>query len=156
MPLETAWIGPEDARLPQVREMFEEYQTELGIDLCFQGFQEELAGLPGKYGPPRGALMLVHDGEDPVACGAIRDLGDDVAELKRLYVRPGHRGSGLGRRVTVDLMSRARDLRYRLLRLDTLRRLTTAISLYQSLGFSETEPFNDGAGHDIVYLEREL
>ena len=140
-----------------VREMFEEYQTELGIDLCFQGFQDELEGLPGKYGPPRGALMLVLDGEAVAACGALRDLGDDIAELKRLYVRPGYRGSGLGRRVTQVLMDRARELEYRLLRLDTLRTLTAALSLYRSLGFEETEPYNDGAaGLDIVYLERRL
>lgn len=156
MPLETAWIGTGDPRLPHVREMFEEYQAELGIDLCFQGFQEELAALPGKYGPPRGALMLVYDIDTPAACGALRDLGNDIAELKRLYVRPAYRGSGLGRRVTVALMDRARELEYRLLRLDTLRRLEPAVSLYKSLGFAETAPFNDPGGNDVVYFELPL
>lgn len=136
--------------------MFEEYAEELGIDLCFQGFTEELASLPGKYGPPRGGLVVVFDEEAPIACGALRELDADTVELKRIYVRPSHRGTGLGRTITLDLMAKSRDLGYTIVRLDTLRRLSPAVHLYESLQFVEIQPYNFNPEPDIVYLERPL
>lgn len=149
------WIW-DDIDLTVVRELFEEYQTELAVDLCFQGWTEELNGLPGKYAPPSGCLLLIYDGHEPVGCGALRDLGDGVCEMKRLYLRPSQRGSGLGREVSEKLMQRARELGYARIRLDTLRRLVPAIKLYQALGFEEIEPYNYNPEDDIVYFEREL
>jgi GNAT superfamily N-acetyltransferase len=157
MPLSFVWIQDGNATgLADAREMFEEYQRELGVDLSFQGFQDELAKLPGKYGSPGGALLLVYDDRVPAACGAIKDLGDGFAELKRLYVRPQFRGIGLGKQITETLMDRALAFGYLKLRLDTLRRLEPALALYSSLGFAETAPYNENPEDDIVYLERTL
>ena len=142
--------------VPTARELFQEYAEELGVDLCFQGFSDELADLPGKYGPPRGLLFVVLDDKTPIACGALRELDDKTCELKRIYVRPTHRAAGLGRRITVDLMERAREFGYTVVRLDTLRRLTPALRLYESLSFQETAPYNFNPEPDIVYYERAL
>ena len=151
------WVHHSDHGLiPTVRELFEEYSNELGIDLCFQGFSEELASLPGKYAPPKGGLVVVLDTETPIACGALRELEPDLAELKRIYVRPDHRGRGLGLAITLALMDRARTLGYQRVRLDTLRRLAPAVRLYSSLGFTEIEPYNFNPEPDIVYMERQL
>jgi GNAT superfamily N-acetyltransferase len=136
--------------------LFRIYQEGLGIDLDFQGFEHELATLPGKYGPPGGALVVVYDGEDAIACGALKDLGDGIAEVKRLYVAPSHRGNGLGRTITERLMDRARSMGYHTVRLDTLRRLEAAVSLYRRMGFQEIAPYNFNPEPDIVYLERPL
>ena len=142
--------------VPAARELFEEYAAELGIDLCFQGFSEELSSLPSKYGPPKGALIVVVCDEEPIACGALRELDKETGELKRIYVRPSHRGTGLGRQITVDLLDRARSLGFSKVRLDTLRTLTVAQSLYQSLGFEEIQPYNFNPEPDIIYMERPL
>lgn len=152
---ESVWIGENDS-LDVVRAMFEEYQRELDIDLCFQGFPEELADPLAKYGPPRGAILLVRDGEDTVACGALWGQEPGVAELKRIYVRPAYRGRGLGEYVTIALIERARQLGYRLVRLDTLRRLGPANELYKKLGFRETEAYNFNPEPDIAYFEIDL
>ena len=145
-----------DADFARARALFEEYAAELGVDLCFQGFPTELAELPGKYAPPRGVLFIVLDDGAPIACGALRNLGELACELKRIYVRPSHRGTGLGRRITVDLMQRAKDIGYSIVRLDTLGKLTAAQSLYRSLGFREVDPFNLDPGLGIVYFERPI
>lgn len=142
--------------LALVHTLFTRYQEELGIDLCFQGFQEELITLPGKYGPPSGALLLMTDGSLPVACGAIHDLGDGICEMKRLYVEPEFRGHGIARKISFILMERAVQLGYETMRLDTLRRLTSAMNLYASLGFKEIAPYNFNPEDDIVYFERPL
>lgn len=151
-----SWIGEGDPRLAAVRELFEEYQRGLGVDLGFQGFQAELARLPGKYGPPGGALLLVEEEGRPAACGALWPLSDAVCELKRIYVRPEWRGQSLGRAISEALMERARALGYATVRLDTLRRLAPALTLYRSLGFEEVAPYNFNPEPDIVYLERPL
>lgn len=147
-------VQPGDqVRIALCRELFEEYQRELGIDLCFQGFSEELASLPGKYSPPSGCLLLVFDGPDPVACGAVRDIGDNCCELKRIYVRPSARRRGLARAISERLIAFGREQRYRAAKLDTLKRLTGAIELYQQLGFRFIEPYNYNPEADIVYME---
>ncbi len=134
--------------------MFVEYaKRELGVDLCFQGFETELAELPAKYGPPRGVLLVVLDDGAPIACGALHPLEESICELKRIYIRPTHRGRGLGRTITLDLMDRSRALGYTIVRLDTLARLKPANQLYRSLGFTETEPYNFNPEDDIVYLK---
>ena len=142
--------------IPAVRELFREYSTELNIDLCFQGFEEELSQLPGKYAPPIGVLVIVLDGEMPIACGAVRPLEQDVCELKRIYVRPSHRGIGLGRKVTLDLIQRSEDMGYTTVKLDTLKRLTPALNLYGSLGFQEITPYNFNPEQDVAYFERSI
>lgn len=150
-------ILPDDSEgLQTIREMFEEYQRALGIDLCFQSFQEELDGLPGKYGPPTGTLYLVYDEDGLGACGALRPLEDGACEIKRLYVRPSHRRRGIARSLSLKLLEDAKSLGYSTVKLDTLARLPGAVPLYQSLGFAETHPYNFNPEADIVYMERQI
>lgn len=139
-----------------VRELFLEYQESLGIDFCFQGFEEELATLPGKYGPPDGRLILVYDDADLVACGALRPLGDGIAELKRIYIRPRARRRGLGRKVSEELIAFASTRGYQAVRLDTLKRLSGASELYENLGFTSIPPYNDNPIPDVTYMEKKL
>jgi len=139
-----------------VQTLFEEYADELGIDLCFQGFDTELRDLPGKYSPPGGVLLVVLDGDEPIACGAMRPLETITCELKRIYVRPSHRSNGLGRRITEDLIERSDELGYAYVRLDSLRRLDSAMRLYESLGFTEIRPYNYNPESDVVYFQLSL
>ncbi len=139
-----------------VRELFLAHQDELGFDFCFQGFQEELDTLPGKYVAPNGQLLLVTENGVAIACGALRDLGSGACEVKRIYVRPEARRRGLARQVSERLIEFATRRGYRFALLDTMRKLTGAIALYQQLGFDFTEPYNDNAGYDIVYMRKDL
>ncbi len=139
------------------RTLFLEYAQELGIDLCFQGFEEELATLPGKYQPPTGVLFILLDQDEAIACGALRDLGENIGELKRIYIRPSHRGIGLGRQLTLNLVQEAKSKGYETVRLDTLRRLAPAIQLYRSLGFKEIPPYGGSSPNlDVVYFELKI
>ena len=149
------------AREPQdmkaVRELFIEYQKWLQVDLWFQGFEEELASLPGKYKEPDGCVLLAWDG-DKVAGGAgLRPLGEDgVCEMKRLFVREPWRGQGLGQRLTEQILDAATHAGYLRIRLDTEKRLEPAINLYHKFGFSEIDRYYDNPLKDILYMEKEL
>lgn len=151
-------IGP--AQVPgdieSVRDLFVEYQQWLGVDLCFQGFDEELATLPGKYGAPQGRILLAKE-EDNVAGGvALRPLGNDVCEMKRLYVREPWRGQGLGRRLAEEIVSAGRKIGYAAMQLDTEKRLREAITLYLDMGFVEIGAYYENPLADILYLEKKL
>jgi len=124
------------------RGLFREYAEAIGTDLEYQGFSGELAALPSPYVPPRGALLIAQAGPEVAGCVAMRRLTDDVAEMKRLYVRPGFRSFGLGRRFVEAIVEIARDVGYRELRLDTLASMEAAHALYLRLGFVEIPPYN--------------
>lgn len=124
-----------------VRALFLEYREGLGVDLCFQGFDEELATLPGAYAPPRGRLWLADRDGIAAGCVGLRPLADHVCEMKRLYVRPALRGHGLGKRLATTVIDAAKALGYRTMYLDTLATMTGAIALYRALGFRETAPY---------------
>jgi len=145
---------PEDA--DTVRGLFREYERELDADLCFQGFEEELAALPGPYRGPGGLVLLAWRDGAAVGCGAFKDLGGGVCEMKRLYLRPAARRGGLGRALCLDLLERARRQGYGRMRLDTLDRLAAALALYQSLGFRPIPAYYANPLAGVVYLEREL
>src|SRR4029079_10264626 len=130
----------EEIRL--ARELFEEYAAGLGINLCFQNFDNELATLPGAYVPPTGRLFLAVAGNDTAGCVALRKIADDVCEMKRLYVRPEFRGTGLGHTLTEAIILAAGEIGYRRMRLDTLPgRMDRAIAMYCSVGFKEIGPY---------------
>lgn len=148
--------------MAEARALFEEYAAWLGVDLCFQGFAEELATLPGAYAPPRGRLLLAGPPGDAAGCIALRPLAlagaaeGSVAEVKRLYVQPRARGSGLGARLVERLIAEARAIGYRELKLDTLASMRAAQSLYRRFGFTECSPYYRNPIPETVYLSRSL
>jgi putative acetyltransferase len=143
--------------IERARALFVEYAQWLKVDLCFQGFAEELKALPGAYAPPRGRLLLAGTAHDAFACIALRPLeGAGLAEVKRLYVRPAHRGERWGYRLAEELIAEARAIGYRELKLDTLEWMTPARALYASLGFRECGAYYDNPLAGVVYMRLEL
>ena len=136
--------------------LFEEYAASIGTDLCFQGFQEELASLPGKYAPPEGRLLLAMHDDHTAGCVALRALDDDICEMKRLYVRPAFRSLGLGRELTQRIIQEAKEAGYQRMRLDSLPTMSSALRLYRELGFREIAPYCNNPVERAVFLELTL
>ena len=136
-----------------VRALFREYADWLGVDLCFQGFDEELATLPGKYAPPDGRLLLARDGAAAVGCIGLRRVDATTGEVKRLYVRPAARGQGLGGELARRVIAAAREIGYRRLVLDTLEPMAEARSLYGALGFRVIPAYYANPLSGVIYME---
>jgi putative acetyltransferase len=142
--------------LEEVRVLLYAYEASLPFDLDFQDFEQELADLPGAYAPPDGALLGSRRDGTLAGCVALRRIDDERCELKRLFVRPDHRGSGLGRALAEAAVAEARSLGYRRLLLDTTPGMETAQALYQRLGFVETEPYRHNPIAGTRFLELEV
>ena len=143
--------------IARARALFVEYAQWLKVDLCFQGFAEELKSLPGAYAPPRGTLLLAGTAHDAFACIALRPLDDaGVAEVKRLYVQPTRRGERWAYRLAETLIAEARAIGYRELKLDTLEWMTAARALYASLGFRPCGAYYDNPLSGAVYMNLDL
>ena len=142
------------AQVGQARELFIEYSEWLGLNLCFQNFEQELAELPGAYAPPDGRLLLaVHEG-GVAGCVCLRKIGDETCEMKRLYVRPEFRGLGVGRALASQIIAEARSLNYARMRLDTIPpKMNEAIKVYRSLGFREIEPYYHNPVEGALFME---
>jgi ribosomal protein S18 acetylase RimI-like enzyme len=135
-----------------VRALFREYVGSLGVDLSFQGFEEELAALPGGYD----VLLVARRGDETLGCVGVRPEESDACEMKRLYVRPAAQGLGLGRALAAAAIERARSLGYARMRLDTLPGMDAAQALYRSLGFVEIEPYRHNPIAGSRFLELRL
>jgi putative acetyltransferase len=154
-------VAPSGAQdLAAVRGIFREYADGLGVDLCFQQFDQELAGLPGEYAPPRGALLLARVDGELAGCCALRPLDaadyPNAAEMKRLYVRGRFRGLGLGRRLAEATLDAARQAGYACVLLDTLDDMEAARALYVELGFEEIPPYYHNPIAGAHYLKAQL
>ncbi|WP_114968156.1 GNAT family N-acetyltransferase [Rhodoferax ferrireducens] len=150
--------SPEE--LSTLRGIFHEYADSLQIDLCFQGFEAELAALPGEYSEPRGALLMALIDDKLAGCCALRPLDTvdypNACEMKRLYVRPVFRRSGVGRQLVEAIMDCARQAGYDCVLLDTLDEMETARALYQDLGFEEVPPYYHSPIEGAHYLKVDL
>src|SRR5207248_1080055 len=129
------------AQIAQVRELFLEYASSLGFSLCFQNFDQELAGLPGDYAPPKGRLLLAYFENQPAGCVALHEFQPGISEMKRLYVRPAFRGKRIGLALAQAAISEARAIGYERMRLDTVPgSMADAVKMYWRLGFNEIAP----------------
>jgi len=144
-------------QIDEARKLFREYENWLGMDLCFQGFEAELAGLPGKYAPPDGRLFLACVDRRLAGCIAMRKLDGDTCEMKRLFVRDGFRGHGVGVTLIEKLIVEARLAGYRKMRLDTFPpKMGKAVSLYEAYGFRPIPAYYHNPHEDVLFMELDL
>jgi GNAT superfamily N-acetyltransferase len=145
-----------ESDLDDVRALFEEYAAGLGFSLAFQGFDRELAELPGAYAPPHGALLVARAADEAAGCVALRRLDPATGELKRLFVRPAWRGHRLGERLAQAAITEARRIGYDRLRLDTTPEMGAAHALYARLGFRAIAPYTENPVPGTRFLELSL
>ncbi|MBC8257903.1 MAG: GNAT family N-acetyltransferase [SAR324 cluster bacterium] len=139
-----------------VKNLFLDYAENLGFSLSFQGFEEELENLPGKYAAPDGCILLARDELNSIGCVALRPLSNKICEMKRLYVKPAWRGAKLGRLLAERIIRLGTEKQYKIMQLDTLSSMNSAISLYKSLGFEETDPYYHNPHPDVKFFKKRL
>lgn len=144
-------------QISTARELMVEYATQLEFNLCFQGFEDEMRILPGKYAPPEGRILLALWNERPAGVIALRPLGegaDGLCEMKRLFVRPEFRGHGIGRILAEYVIAEAAEIGYKRMRLDTIPgQMDSAIAMYRELGFAETAPYYNTPVGQTLFME---
>lgn len=142
--------------LEEVKKLFLEYAQSLEIDLSFQDFDAEFMALPGKYGPPDGVLLVAIVDGQAAGCIALRKIGEDISEMKRLYVRDAYRGFRIGKSLIAMIIEKASELNYEYMRLDTLSTMTKAQELYRSVGFYHIEPYVFNPIEGAIFMELKL
>ena len=143
--------------IEQARALFREYESWLGLSLCFQNFERELAELPGAYAEPDGRLLLARHNDELAGCVALRQLSERTCEMKRLFVRETFRGKGIGRLLIETIIRNAKEIGYERMLLDTLPpRMNDAIALYRSIGFNEIAPYYDNPVEGAIFMELRL
>jgi ribosomal protein S18 acetylase RimI-like enzyme len=142
--------------LMAVRSLFQEYAESLDFELDFQDFREELETLPGKYTAPKGSILVAKENGETLGCVAVRPLGSEICEMKRLYVKPAHRGKKVGRELAVAIIEEAKRLGYKAMRLDTVEAMKEASALYRALGFQQIEPYCYNPLPGAMYFELKL
>jgi len=150
------FLVEKDQDLTSARQLLIEYADSLDFDLDFQGFDEELANLPGDYVPPKGCLLLAEHKGQLAGCVALRQLEESICEMKRLYVRPEFRGLGIGKALAQFVIEQARTIGYTYMRLDTAPSMQAARALYLSLGFRQISPYRYNPIEGAVFMELEL
>lgn len=146
-----------DNDIATVRELFREYEDKMGLDLCFQGFEAELASLPGNYAEPSGRLLIAAIDDSVAGCIALKKVDAETCEMKRLFVREEFRGQRIGIALIERLIADAREIGYKRLRLDTFPPIMSkAVELYRSYGFREIEPYNSDPHPDLLFMEMDL
>lgn len=140
-----------------VREMFREYEDKMGLDLCFQGFEAELASLPGSYAEPNGRLLIATSDGQVAGCVALKKVDQETCEIKRLYVREEFRGQRIGIALIERLIKDSREIGYKRIRLDTFPPIMSkAVELYRSYGFREIDPYTTDPHPDLLFMELTL
>ena len=146
-----------ETQIDEARTIFREYEAWIDLDLCFQGFEAELAALPGKYAMPEGCLLLAYVDDKLAGCIAMRKLDDGVCDMKRLFVRDDFRGQKIGVALIERLISNAHEIGYSKMRLDTFPpKMGKAVSLYEALGFVEIPPYYENPHSDVLFMEISL
>lgn len=147
-----------ESEVASAKDLFAEYAASLGFTLCFQGFDEELAGLPGEYVPPGGRLLLAYVDDKPAGCAALHGLGTEGdCEVKRLYVRPEFRGQKIGKQLMDAVLAAARETGYRRMLLDTIRgKMDRAITMYRDYGFQEIPSYRVNPVEGVMYMALRL
>jgi GNAT superfamily N-acetyltransferase len=142
------------ADIANAQSLFREYETWLDMDLCFQGFEEEVRGLPGRYSMPEGRLLLATTDDKLAGCIALRKFEEEICEMKRLYLREDFRGIGLGNALIESVIEDARGVGYKKMRLDTYPpKMGKAVKLYESYGFYPIPPYYHNPHEGVLYME---
>lgn len=149
-------IAKTEKEFSQAKVLFLEYSKELDVDLCFQGFEQELEEIAVQYNKPSGVLLLLQNGSLNVGCVGLRKVEDGISEMKRMYIRKEFRGKGWSKKLIGELLKHARSMKYTSIRLDTLPQMKEAISLYISVGFKEIKPYRHNPVEGTKYMELTL
>ncbi len=149
-------IKAKEEDLDSVRELFLQYVESLPFELDFQDFDKEFRTLPGKYAEPYGTIILAVQNKEPIGCIALRKLEDNICEMKRLYVKPEVRGKGIGIKLATEIIEQAKEKEYKIMRLDTLVSMKSAVNLYKQLGFKEIRPYIYNPLEDALYMELKI
>ncbi len=149
-------LAASENEIEEARKLFREYATGLGFSLHFQGFDEEIAGLPGEYSAPGGCILLARSLTMTAGCVALRRIDDETCEMKRMFVREEFRNRGIGRLLAEAVIREAKDMGYGRMRLDTLASMVPALTLYRSLGFHDIGPYRFNPMADATFMELSL